>query len=146
MVFKKRYGPGRSSANPRFSRDDDGDSRFKKRPSGRNFERRSEGPMSRPMGRPRDRRSSGRDSRYGSRLELFDVTCANCGKKTQVPFKPTGEKPVLCRDCFTKPGDAPRESKREFPKQEFSKPASRSSELDEINQKLDKIMAALKIR
>jgi len=30
-----------------------------------------------------------------------DVTCAECGKATTVPFKPTpGGKPVLCRDCF----------------------------------------------
>ncbi len=30
----------------------------------------------------------------------FDVTCAECGVKTTVPFKPTGERPVYCRDCF----------------------------------------------
>ena len=33
----------------------------------------------------------------------FDVTCAECGKETTVPFKPTQGKPVLCRDCFKKP-------------------------------------------
>ena len=32
--------------------------------------------------------------------QMFDVTCASCGNQTQVPFKPTGTKPVLCRDCF----------------------------------------------
>lgn len=32
--------------------------------------------------------------------EMFDVTCAECGKETQVPFKPTGDRPVYCRDCF----------------------------------------------
>lgn len=32
----------------------------------------------------------------------FDVTCAECGKATTVPFKPTQGKPVLCRDCFKK--------------------------------------------
>jgi len=32
----------------------------------------------------------------------FDVTCADCGKETTVPFKPTQGKPVLCRDCFKK--------------------------------------------
>ena len=31
------------------------------------------------------------------------VVCAECGKATTVPFKPTqGGKPVLCRDCFKK--------------------------------------------
>ena len=34
--------------------------------------------------------------------EEFDVTCAECGKATTVPFKPTGTRPVLCRDCFQK--------------------------------------------
>ena len=30
-----------------------------------------------------------------------EVVCAECGKHTTVPFKPTpGGKPVLCRDCF----------------------------------------------
>ena len=32
--------------------------------------------------------------------ELHDATCASCGARTQVPFKPTGERPVYCRDCF----------------------------------------------
>ena len=27
-------------------------------------------------------------------------TCANCGKPTQVPFLPTGSRPVYCADCF----------------------------------------------
>jgi CxxC-x17-CxxC domain-containing protein len=32
--------------------------------------------------------------------EMHDVTCASCGTQTQVPFKPTGDRPVYCRDCF----------------------------------------------
>ncbi|RJR15290.1 zinc-binding protein [Candidatus Microgenomates bacterium] len=32
--------------------------------------------------------------------KMFDVTCANCGKPTQVPFQPTGNRPVYCMDCF----------------------------------------------
>ena len=32
--------------------------------------------------------------------QLYDVKCANCGKQTQVPFKPTGDRPVYCRDCY----------------------------------------------
>lgn len=30
----------------------------------------------------------------------FDVVCAECGKKTTVPFEPRGTRPVYCRDCF----------------------------------------------
>jgi CxxC-x17-CxxC domain-containing protein len=37
-----------------------------------------------------------------SERQMFDVTCSACGVQTQVPFKPTPEKPVYCRDCFQK--------------------------------------------
>ena len=36
----------------------------------------------------------------GSTRQMFDVTCDQCGVRTQVPFKPSGDKPVYCRDCF----------------------------------------------
>lgn len=32
--------------------------------------------------------------------EMFDVVCSSCGRPTQVPFRPTGVRPVLCQDCF----------------------------------------------
>ncbi|MGD8452514.1 MAG: zinc-ribbon domain containing protein [Phycisphaerae bacterium] len=32
--------------------------------------------------------------------ESFEVTCAACGARTTVPFKPSGNRPVYCRDCF----------------------------------------------
>lgn len=34
--------------------------------------------------------------------EMHDVTCSECGAKTQVPFKPTEGRPVYCKDCFMK--------------------------------------------
>jgi CxxC-x17-CxxC domain-containing protein len=34
--------------------------------------------------------------------EMHNVTCSDCGKATQVPFKPTEGRPVYCRDCFQK--------------------------------------------
>jgi CxxC-x17-CxxC domain-containing protein len=47
-------------------------------------------------------RSSG--GGYGDRpsrpREMHDVICGGCGVQTQVPFKPTGDRPVYCRDCF----------------------------------------------
>ncbi len=36
----------------------------------------------------------------GQSRELYTVTCGNCGVETQVPFQPTGSRPVYCRDCF----------------------------------------------
>lgn len=32
--------------------------------------------------------------------QLYSVKCSNCGKDTQVPFKPSGDRPVYCRDCY----------------------------------------------
>ena len=32
--------------------------------------------------------------------EMHDATCARCGNETQVPFRPTGARPVYCSDCF----------------------------------------------
>jgi CxxC-x17-CxxC domain-containing protein len=56
------------------------------------------------------RRSSGVG---GGPREMFSATCASCGKSCQVPFQPSGDKPVYCSDCFQS--------------QRSSRPASRSS-------------------
>ncbi len=32
--------------------------------------------------------------------QMYDAVCASCGVQTQVPFMPSGTKPVYCRDCF----------------------------------------------
>jgi CxxC-x17-CxxC domain-containing protein len=32
--------------------------------------------------------------------EMFSATCSSCGREAQVPFRPTGNKPVYCNDCF----------------------------------------------
>lgn len=32
--------------------------------------------------------------------QLYSVKCASCGKQTEVPFKPSGGRPVYCRDCY----------------------------------------------
>ncbi len=42
------------------------------------------------------------DSGYGSRRQMFPATCAECGKDTEVPFEPRGDKPVYCSDCYRK--------------------------------------------
>ena len=37
-----------------------------------------------------------------SQRQMFPATCAECGKKTEVPFEPRGDKPVYCSDCYRK--------------------------------------------
>jgi CxxC-x17-CxxC domain-containing protein len=49
---------------------------------------------------------------YGSRgrgpREMFSATCSSCGKEAQVPFQPSGDKPVYCSDCFKQRGGGNR--------------------------------------
>jgi CxxC-x17-CxxC domain-containing protein len=49
---------------------------------------------------------SGRSSSYGGgyatqRREMFPAVCAQCGKDTQVPFQPRGDRPVYCSECYS---------------------------------------------
>ena len=56
----------------------------------------------RPIG---ERNMSGRGERgrrYGRPTTMYKITCSDCGKETEVPFKPTGGRPVYCRDCLQK--------------------------------------------
>ena len=50
----------------------------------------------------RKQRNSG-SGRFGSRgpREMHDAVCASCGATTQVPFQPSGDRPVYCRDCYS---------------------------------------------
>ena len=42
---------------------------------------------------------------YGrSERTMTQVVCANCGKDTEVPFVPRGDKPVYCSDCYSQMG------------------------------------------
>lgn len=38
---------------------------------------------------------------YGGTRQMFTATCSSCGREAQVPFQPTGSKPVYCSDCFS---------------------------------------------
>jgi len=39
----------------------------------------------------------------GSRAprQMTTVTCSNCGKDAEVPFVPSGDRPVYCSDCYS---------------------------------------------
>jgi CxxC-x17-CxxC domain-containing protein len=39
---------------------------------------------------------------FGAKRQMFPATCAQCGKTTEVPFQPRGDKPVYCSDCYRK--------------------------------------------
>lgn len=45
-----------------------------------------------------------RGGKYNDRPRERNFTqavCAECGKACEVPFKPTGDRPVYCKDCFS---------------------------------------------
>jgi CxxC-x17-CxxC domain-containing protein len=79
----------------------------------------------------RDNRSGGNRS-YGKprfnndrndRPEMHQATCASCGKPCEVPFRPNGSRPVLCRDCFQKEkGSDSRGSENRSDSRSFDRP------------------------
>jgi CxxC-x17-CxxC domain-containing protein len=46
------------------------------------------------------RRQNRRGFGGGQPRQMYPAVCAGCGVETEVPFEPTGVKPVYCRDCF----------------------------------------------
>jgi CxxC-x17-CxxC domain-containing protein len=32
--------------------------------------------------------------------QMYPAVCARCGKETEVPFQPRGDKPVYCSECY----------------------------------------------
>ena len=47
-------------------------------------------------------RGGGGGGHRGPPREMHSGICADCGKQTEVPFKPTGDRAVYCRDCYDK--------------------------------------------
>lgn len=89
--------------------------------------------------------------------QMHRATCAACNSVCEVPFRPNGEKPVYCRECFRKPEDggssAPRfggNDRSERPRS-FDKPAPRAGasmggsdeivkQLKTLNKKMDALI------
>ncbi|MDO4547571.1 MAG: zinc-ribbon domain containing protein [Clostridia bacterium] len=46
----------------------------------------------------RDSRKANRNN--GEAREMFETTCAECGKPTRVPFIPKNDRPIYCSECF----------------------------------------------
>lgn len=94
-----------------------------------------------------DKRRDGRD-----RPEMFEAVCAACGKRCEVPFRPTGDNPVYCRDCFSKQGGGEKK-RRDFgrpnfrERREFSPERRGSSgdrdQFEALNAKLDTVINLL---
>lgn len=102
--------------------------------------------------------------RFGSRdrfedrgeRQMYQAVCSECGNACEVPFKPTGSKPVLCNDCFRggredRGGRERREGGRDFGRRSFSESGSTAGlsaehvnlQFSQLNEKLDKILKRL---
>ncbi len=104
---------------------------------------------------------------FGEDRPMHKAVCDDCGKTCEVPFRPTGDKPIFCNDCFS--GKRDGDSKRDFGgdrggnrggNREFSKPSFSSAprsdagkdpridelkrQIDSMNTKLDTLMGMMK--
>ena len=94
------------------------------------------------------RRGGGGGGWDSERPEMHKATCAECGSSCEVPFRPNGEKPVYCSDCFeSQKSSRPRREERGFDDRrssdrsspERSSAPSHSGNNDQTNNKLEKI-------
>jgi len=75
---------------------------------------------------------------FGPR-EMHKATCSACGEECEVPFKPSQDRPVYCRDCFMKQkGKKPREESEdkesEAEESEDKESADKESEAEEESE------------
>ncbi len=91
-----------------------------------------------PMAHRTDRDFGGRPF---EEKRLYQAVCDTCGDNCEVPFRPTGERPVYCRNCFRKDGGT--SGHKDF---KHSAPVGDdrvTAQLAQINAKLDAIMRSL---
>jgi CxxC-x17-CxxC domain-containing protein len=103
-----------------------------------------------------NRRDFGGDRDRGPK-EMFKTICDECGKSCEVPFRPSGDKPVYCSDCFNLKNDRDggRPERRDFdrnerPERGESRSAAPSADngkilekLNELNTKFEKLLNVL---
>lgn len=54
--------------------------------------------------RPSHHDKGDRDNSFRER-SFTRVVCSDCNKECEVPFKPSGDRPVYCKECFSKRKD-----------------------------------------
>jgi CxxC-x17-CxxC domain-containing protein len=103
-----------------------------------------------------DSSRAGFGGRRSGETQLFDAICSKCGNKCQVPFRPTGQKPVYCNACYSEQLGGSRErdfSRRDNHSRSFeprmeNRVTENNSNVDRqivtINSKIDSILEILK--
>jgi CxxC-x17-CxxC domain-containing protein len=103
------------------------------------------------------------NNRDRDQKEMHRATCSECGNSCEVPFRPTGDKPVFCSNCFKKQSgdsgrgsyderrggfkdrnDRPRFDDRRSYQDNAAKPQENyKAQFEQLNAKLDRILKAL---
>ena len=103
-------------------------------------------------------RGGGRDSRP---VTMHETICDSCKKSCEVPFRPSGDKPVYCSNCFSARSDSGssgsqgndrRNDRRDF---SFKQPSygrpqggggndEIKKQLERINEKLERLIIVVK--
>ena len=111
-----------------------------------------------------NRRGPDRGFRRGGgnfgRPDMHQAICDDCGQSCEVPFRPTGDKPIYCSSCFEKKGGrasskpanrfaSDRSQRPAFADRGASQPDSQSKEkeilkaIKTLNYKVDQLMKVL---
>lgn len=69
------------------------------RPVAQDFQRPA--PAQHPQPLPQSHHGPQANHGQGGRM-MYKAVCADCHKDCEVPFKPSGERPVYCKECFAK--------------------------------------------
>ena len=115
-----------------------------KRGDGKRFDNGSRGGGS-------GRRDGGRSNFRSDNRDrvMYKAVCAECGKTCEVPFRPTGDKPVYCSSCFESrrkaDGGGDRFSKNKFSgqKTDFGNKGNDNElkkQLVMLNEKMDQLI------
>ena len=91
------------------------------------------------------------DRRGGEQREMFKATCAKCGRPCEVPFRPSGDRPVYCRDCFQAMGPqqdrndrgSSRGQREPFQRRESPRPSFASTQGSGEDKRLDDLAIQL---
>ncbi|MBU0546900.1 MAG: CxxC-x17-CxxC domain-containing protein [Patescibacteria group bacterium] len=90
-------------------------------------------------------------NRDRERPQMHEAICSDCGKKCEVPFRPTGDKPVYCSQCFTShrgSSTSNNSERRGYEKPRFQDNKDRAvnqykEQFEMLNTKLDSIIKIL---
>lgn len=84
-----------------------------------------------------------RGYRDGARPMMNKAICDECGKPCEVPFKPSGDRPVYCNNCFKKGDNGGPRPERDSRKSSGVGHGISQEQFETLNAKLDEILEAL---